>query len=65
MAFIPIHPHIPPSLQCEQEAKQILADANQEAEAQIREGRKRFVRSSALSVVLLIVTAIASVYAVN
>ncbi|GAX36220.1 WD-40 repeat-containing protein [Nodularia sp. NIES-3585] len=51
-------------LKQEQEAKQILAVANQEAEAKIREGQKRFKISSRLSVFLLVVSGIASVYAV-
>ncbi len=51
-------------LKQEQEAKKILAAANQEAEAKIREGQKRFKISSRLSVFLLIVSGMASVYAV-
>ncbi|MEA5610036.1 WD40 repeat domain-containing protein [Nodularia spumigena] len=53
------------NLQREQEAKQILADANQKAEQKIKQGRKSLVRSSALSVVLLVLAGMASVYAVN
>ncbi|MBE9198206.1 MULTISPECIES: PD40 domain-containing protein [unclassified Nodularia (in: cyanobacteria)] len=51
-------------LKQEQEAKEILAVANQEAEAKIREGQKRFKISSRLSVFLLVISGMASVYAV-
>ncbi|TVP61062.1 MAG: hypothetical protein EA343_15420, partial [Nodularia sp. (in: Bacteria)] len=48
-------------LKQEKEAKQILADANLEAEAKIREGRKWFKISSGLSVFLLVFSGMASV----
>ncbi|MDF5709483.1 MAG: hypothetical protein PUP90_17925 [Nostoc sp. S4] len=51
-------------LKREQQARQILADAKREADKQIQQGHKRLAISSGLSVALLVVAGIGSVYEV-
>ncbi|HYX17512.1 MAG TPA: hypothetical protein VE944_24780, partial [Nostoc sp.] len=52
-------------LKLEQDARQILVDAQQEAKRQIRQGRMRLALSSGLAVCLLLFAGISSLYALS
>lgn len=52
-------------LKREQDARQILVDAQQEAKRQIRQGRMQLTVSSGLAVCLLLLAGISSLYALN
>ncbi|MEH2299739.1 MAG: hypothetical protein V7K88_12090, partial [Nostoc sp.] len=52
-------------LKREQEARQILVDAQRKADQQIQEGRKRLVISSGLAGCLLLLAGISSLYSLN
>ncbi|MEH2242153.1 nSTAND1 domain-containing NTPase, partial [Nostoc sp.] len=52
-------------LKREQEARQILVDAQRKADQQIQEGRKRLAISSGLAVCLLLLAGISSLYSLN
>ncbi|WP_256091386.1 hypothetical protein [Nostoc sp. KVJ20] len=52
-------------LKVEQDAKQILVNAQQEAKREIRQGRMRLALSSGLAVCLLLFAGISSLYALN
>ncbi|OUL33066.1 hypothetical protein BV372_17980, partial [Nostoc sp. T09] len=53
------------NLQREQKAKNILADANREAEHKINQGRNRLALSSGLAIILLLAAGLSALYAVN
>ncbi|MEH2424425.1 MAG: hypothetical protein V7K48_27000 [Nostoc sp.] len=52
-------------LKREQQARQILVDAQSKADQQIQEGRKRLLISSGLAVCLLLLAGISSLYSLN